>query len=159
MACNLILSPSGAIRATSFVPAAHYDVGDVNVYIPTAMTKHAQTFLYLKNEQGLCEIVELTRSGASGSNTLYKLSLDQPMRVSDEKVELKILLLNGTDGTYVLSNPFNIYLHTNNYVPARQVFLARQIGASMQELYIKVLALTEENRKLINELKERGHIE
>jgi hypothetical protein len=44
-------------------------------------------------------------------------------------------------------------------VPARQVFLARQIGASMQELYIKVLALTEENRKLVNELKERGHIE
>ena len=81
------------------------------------------------------------------------------MRISDEKMELKILLLNGTDGTYALSDPFSIYLHTNNYVPARQIYLARNIGAKMQELYIQVLALTEENRKLVNEIRERGHTE
>jgi hypothetical protein len=29
----------------------------------------------------------------------------------------------------------------------------------MQELYIEVLALTEENRKLVDEIRERGHKE
>lgn len=160
MAVNLILNTSGAIRATQFTATAHYDVGDLNIYVPAQSTvKYTQVFLSLRNEQGICEIIELTKTGNSGSNVLYKLSLDQPMRISDEKMELKILLLNGTDGTYALSNPFSIYLHTNNYVPARQIYLARNIGARMQELYIQVLALTEENRKLVNEIRERGHTE
>ena len=160
MAVNLILNTSGAIRATQFTATAIYDVGDLNIYVPMQTTvKYTQVFLSLRNAQGLCEIVKLTKTGNSGSNVLYKLSLDQPMRISDEKVELKILLLNGTDGTYAISNPFDIYLHTNNYVPARQIYLARNIGARMQELYIEVLALTEENRRLVNEIRERGHIE
>ena len=77
MAVNIILNNSGTIRASQFVATAHYDMGDLNIYVPAQSTvKYTQVFLSLRNEQGICEIIELTKTGNSGSNVLYKLSLD-----------------------------------------------------------------------------------
>ena len=157
---NLILNSSKNIMTTNFFIGTHYDIGDLNFYIPQkSLIQHTQVYVMLKNTKGIYEIVELEKVDSSGSNDIYRFSLEQPMRIKDEKVELKILLLNGANGTYIVSNPFDIYLHTNNYVPARQIYIARDIGARMQELYIEVLALTEENRKLVDEIRERGHKE
>lgn len=153
---NFIMADNTQLRATQFNPGSQYDIGEMNFYIPFAMASDSQVFLILKGEKGLIDIVELNKVGSQGSNILYKLSLNQKLRIAKEKVLLKMLVLNPKDGTYKLSSGYSVNISTEHYELARQVYIAQCINASTQSAYAKILALTEENRAIYEKIKERG---
>lgn len=148
MAANFIFEGPDRLRVTSYSAVAHYDVGELNFYISTKFGQKLQVFMILKNESGLYEIVELTKAGASGQNILYKLPINQRLRVGNEKVQLSILVLN--DDLYYISQPTNIQITTDNYVLARQVYIAQEVGSVVQDCYARTLALVEQ----LNEKKK-----
>lgn len=154
MACNLIINESGHIRTTQFSSTTHYDIGEINFYTPSSMASRVQVFLILKNKKGLYEIIELVRSGTQGTNALYRIPINQALRVNDEEVEVRLLVLNTAADTYILSSPIKMFIHTNNYNIARQIYVAQQIGQTTQAMYSKIVAMTEENKKIYENIKK-----
>jgi hypothetical protein len=77
--------------------------------------------MILKDSNGMCEIIELTKAGNSPTNqmTLYKLPINQKMRVGNEKVALSILVLDRDSDLYYVSPATRIHILTNNYTIAR----------------------------------------
>lgn len=76
MAANFIFEGPNKLRVTAFSSVTRYDIGELNFYISTKFGSRLQTFMILKNEVGLYEIVELAKSGVSGQNVLYKLPIN-----------------------------------------------------------------------------------
>lgn len=147
MAANFIFEGPNKLRVTSFSSVARYDVGELNFYISTKFGSRLQVFMILKNEVGLYEIVELAKSGVSGQNVLYKLPINQKLRVGNERVLLSLLLLDNVNNTYYISPETQIHITTDNYILARQVYIAQEIGSAVQDCYARVLALAEQIEK------------
>lgn len=147
MAANFIFEGPNKLRVTSFSSVARYDVGELNFYISTKFGSRLQVFMILKNEVGLYEIVELAKSGVSGQNVLYKLPINQKLRVGNERVFLSLLLLDNVNNTYYISPETQIHITTDNYILARQVYIAQEIGSAVQDCYARVLALAEQIEK------------
>ena len=147
MAANFIFEGPGKLRVTSFISTAEYDIGELNFYISTKFGSRLQTFLILKSESGLYEIVELAKAGASGQNILYKLPINQKLRVGNEYVNLQLMILDLTNDLYHLSGETRIHITTNNYALARQVYIAQEVGAAVQDCYARILAIAEKLEK------------
>ena len=129
----------------------HLFVESLQFYIPNTYTD-SSIFLVLKNSQNLYEIVELTKFKRDKNHIVYQIAANQNLRVSNDLMTLAILILN-SNGTHSFSNELQLNLTTNNYVLTRQVFIAQQVGAQVQDHYKKILALTEENRNIYNAMK------
>lgn len=147
MAANFIFEGPGKLRTTMFQAAAQYDVGELNFYVAANMGSKLQVFMILKNENGLYEIVELTKAGVSGQNILYKLPINQKLRVGNERVSLELLVIDPATGLYHLSGSTHVHVKTDNYMLARQVYIAQEVGAAVQNCYARTLALVEEFEK------------
>lgn len=154
MSANLIFETTGKLRVTQFNPAVHYDIGELNFYIPTSFGSKVQLYLVIKDTKNLYEIFELAKAGSSGNNVLYKTPLNQTLRINDEEVSIQFLILDGSNNTYQISDAFRIIINTNNYVLARQVFIAQQIGAKVQDYYAKIVQLTTENQQLYEKIQK-----
>lgn len=156
MACNFILGDSGTIRTTQFNASTQYNIEDINFYIPLRKADDNQVFLVLKNERNLYEIVELTRSkgASSGTNILYRLPLNQALRVNNEQVSLNLMLIDRKTGEFLNSSCVKVKISTDNFQLARQVFVAQSINQKIQDLYVKIIGLTEENRQLYEKMRE-----
>ena len=155
MACNIIINEAGQLRTTQFDSQLHYDIGDINFYVPEAIKNNIQLFLILKNKKNLFEIVELVHTGFQGSNAKYNVSINQNIRVNDEEVNVSLLLLNRKSETYKISNSIDMFINTEHYKLARQISIASQVGSQVQTLYSQILALTEENKKIYNQIVGR----
>lgn len=148
MSANFIFESPTKIRTTNFSPSITYDIGELNFYVSVKFGSNFQVFLILKNQKGIYDIVELTKTNTStGLNVLYKLPINQTLRVNKELVEASLLVLNN-DGTYNLSNAIKVFVSTENYALARQVYIAQEVGKSVQDCYSKVLLLTEKNEEM-----------
>lgn len=110
----------------------------------------------MKNENNLYEIVELAKARApqSANHVLFKLPINQTLRINNEYVELRLMLIDLESGISTYSTPIKIMISTENYMLARQVYIAQQINQKVQDLYAKILALTEENQNLYNKMRE-----
>lgn len=148
MSANFIFESPTKMRTTNFSPSITYDIGELNFYVSVKFGSNFQVFLVLKNQKGIYDIVELTKTNTStGLNVLYKLPINQTLRVNKELVEASLLVLNN-DGTYNLSNAIKVFVSTENYALARQVYIAQEVGKSVQDCYSKVLLLTEKNEEM-----------
>ena len=155
---NFIMNEAGSIRSTQFSPSIEYDIGEICFYVPQSIS--GQVFLVVRGENNLYEIVELTRAKGiqQGTNILYKLSLEQPLRIDKATATMYLLVINTQDGSYMISSQFKVKITCEKYKIARSVYLSQQVGQKVQYLYTQMLALTEENRKIADELK-RGDTE
>lgn len=110
----------------------------------------------MKNENNLYEIVELAKARVpqSANHVLYKLPINQTLRINNEQVELRLMLIDLETGLSTFSTPIKITISTENYMLTRQVYIAQQINQKVQDLYAKILALTEENQNLYNKMRE-----
>lgn len=147
---NLIFEGSDKIRTTQFSSSTPYDIGLLNFYILEKLQTEAQIFIIMKSQKGLYEIVELEKVSSNGTHVLYKVPVNQKIRIENEKVELTILILN-KNGTYFVSKPISINITTEQYTMARQVYIAKEVSAEAQSCLAKILMLTE---KMKGEIKE-----
>lgn len=148
---NIIFENGSHLRTTQCSASETYGIESLLFYIPNSYDK-SQIFLMLKNNQGLYEIVELTKVKRDKNHMVYQIAVNQNLRVSNDLMNLAILILNA-DGTYSFSDEIALNLTTNRYVLAKQVFIAQQVGAQVQEHYKKIVALTEENKKIYDYMK------
>lgn len=145
------MNDAGSLRATQFNPAIHYDIGQINFYVSNKIySNRTQVFLIMKDSTGVYDIVELVKvaSKNTGVDILFRLALEQPIRIKDDNVELSLLLLDGLRGTYKMSTPYKMFIFTKNYNIARQVYISQQVGATVQEYYNRIISLAE---KLLEE--------
>lgn len=154
MTCNIIVNEAGQVRTTHFNSTVQYDIGEINFYYSMSALSNVQMFLILKNKKGIYEIIELVRSGSQGANTLYRVPLNQTLRVNDEEVEVRVLIINNTTNIYNISNVIKMNISTNNYNLARQVFVAQQVGQSAQTALAHIITMTEENRQIYEAIKK-----
>ena len=152
MAANFIFEGPGKLRVTSFISSSKYEIGELNFYVSTKFGTQLQVFMILKNESGLYEIVELAKAGATGQNVLYKLPINQRLRVGNEQVDLSLLVLDLSNNLYHMSTSTKIHVTTDHYSLARQVYIAQEIGSAVQDYYARILAIAD---KLENN-QERG---
>lgn len=151
------MSETGTLRTTQFNSKECYEIGEINFYIPAKLAEKRQVFIVMKNARNLYEIVELSKSKVPLTNSttkLYKVPINQALRINNEKIKLKLMLLNTSDEEYLYSQELDIIISTNNYQLARQVYIAQEAGQKIQDLYMKIVGLTEENRKIYKELRE-----
>ena len=148
---NIILENGGHLRAALCSASETYGTESLLFYIPTSDI-NSQIFLMLENSQGVYEIVELTKIKRDKSHMIYQIAANQNLRVSNDLMNLAILILNA-DGTYILSDNVSLNLNTSKYVAAQQVYIAQQVGTQVQDYYKKIVALTEENKKIYEKMK------
>lgn len=153
---NFIMGNNGQLRATNYNAGLWYDIGELNFHIPSDTPSTNQIFLILKDEKNLVELIELQKVGAQINTILYKVPLNQTFRIKNGKTLISLLILNGETGTYELSSAYAVNITFEHYELARQVYIAQQVNAQTQVAYAKILAMTEENRKIYEEIKERG---
>lgn len=153
---NFIMDGNSQLRATNFIPDSQYDIGELNFYVSSNTPSTHQVFLILIDQKKMVEIIELQKVGAQGNNILYKVPLNQTLRIKDGQVLLSIMILDGKHGTYDISSKYAVNITVKQYELARQVYIVQNINAQTQSAYAKILAMTEENRKIYNEIKERG---
>lgn len=156
MACNIILNDTNTLRATQFNAATKYNIEDINFYVPVRKANENQVFLVLKNNKNLYEIIELMpkKDGASSTNIVYKVPLKQALRINNEPVALKFLLININTGEYTYSSSMNINIETDNFRIAQQVYVAQQVNFQTQDLYKKMVGLAAQIEELYNDRKE-----
>lgn len=75
------------------------------------------------------------------SYSLYSIPLDVALRISNEKVEAKFLILDINTSTYKLTNSFTMVILSKEFELARQVFLVKDFGAKAQTYYTKLVEL------------------
>lgn len=145
---NISLDNGNKIRIINFSSANYYDIGDINFYIPIAK-KNYQVFLILRTKKNLYEILKLTQleSSLSNSNILYKLELNQKIRINKEPVALYLLLINSDTNDYIQSNEINININTERYHCARRVAIVESAGKDIYNLYIKILSMYNDLKK------------
>lgn len=153
---NFIMGGNSQLRATNFIPDSQYDIGELNFYVSSNTPSTHQVFLILTDQKKMVEIIELQKVGTQGNNILYKVPLNQTLRIKDGQVLVSIMILDGKNGTYDISSKYAVNIIVKQYELARQVYIAQQINAQTQSAYAKILAMTEENRKMYQEIKERG---
>lgn len=153
---NFIMGGNSQLRATNFIPDSQYDIGELNFYVSSNTPSTHQVFLILTDQKKMVEIIELQKVGTQGNNILYKVPLNQTLRIKDGQVLLSIMILDGEHGTYDISSKYAVNITIKQYELARQVYIVQNINAQTQSAYAKILAMTEENRKIYNEIKERG---
>lgn len=120
------------------------EIGQLEVAFSHKLEEKKQIFLIMKNDQGLIEIVEFVRVGADKdmpSYSLYSIPLDAALRISNEKIEAKILILDVNTSTYKITNSFTMVILSNEFELARQVFLVKDFGAKAQTYYTKLVEL------------------
>lgn len=120
------------------------EIGQLEVAFSHKLEEKKQIFLIMKNDQGLIEIVEFVRVGADKdmpSYSLYSIPLDAALRISNEKVEAKILILDVNTSTYKITNSFTMVILSKEFELARQVFLVKDFGAKVQTYYTKLVEL------------------
>lgn len=149
---NIIFEDGGHLRTTQCSASETYGVESLQFYLPLQYAS-SQFFLMLKNSQNLYEIVELTKTKRDKNHIICQVATGQNFRVSNDLMTLAILILNPNKNIYEFSKEIQINLTTDKYVIARQVQLAGQLGAQVQAYYHKIVELTEENKKIYNEMK------
>ena len=76
MSANFIFESPTKMRTTNFSPSITYDIGELNFYVSVKFGSNFQVFLILKNQKGIYDIVELTKTNTStGLNVLYKFTI------------------------------------------------------------------------------------
>ena len=155
------MNENKTLRTTQFDRKNTYELGEIHFHIPTVYANTCQVFIVMKNVNKLYEIVELGKTAHSTNSQyiIYKLPINQEIRINNEEVELNILLINIESGMYEQSLPMNIKISTNNYTIARQVYIAKSVGQEIYSLYTKILGLTEENKKIYEKIKEGENYE
>lgn len=152
---NFIFEENNKIRATNFSPTTYYNIEELNFYISTHFGAQVQVFLILQNTNKLYEIVELKRAGVQGQSILYKLPINQILRVNNEQVSMSLMVLDYNNSLYYYSRPVTMCITTEHYELARQVYIAKEVGSVVQSCYAQILDLTAKNQNIYNILQER----
>ena len=149
---NIILEDGGHLRTTQYSADEVYGIESLQIYIPT-IYNNSQIFLMLKNRQNLYEIVELVKSKREKNHIICKIAAGQNFRVSNDLMTLAILILDPVKNIFEFSKEIEINLTTDKYIIARQIQLAAQLGSQVQAYYQKIVELTEENKKIYEQMK------
>lgn len=145
---NIIFENPSSLKTTSITPSGAYNLEDLNVYTSIAsFGTDIQVFLIFKNTDGLTEIIEFTKANATSTNLCWKMPINQGVRVGNEQVEARVLVLNISNNTYSVSSPLQFKLLIDNYQLARQVYFVKEVSNQVQDCYLKMLALVQENER------------
>ena len=151
---NIIMSENGSLRAPNFNANTKYDIAEINFYIQNSLAKDSQCFLIIKNKQGVLEIIELIQAGSQNGNTLYKLPLNQKIRIHNDTVKISYIIFNNNSNNYILSSSIEMNIIVEKYELARQVYIAHQINIDTANLYAKMVNLAQNVENIYEKIKE-----
>ena len=134
------------------------DIEDIEFIIPFQKGEQKEIFLILEDEQGLHEIIKLqyVRDVADRLEKAFKVTLNYKLALSTPKVTLKLFELEANSCTHKTSrNSLSFLLTTDKFNIAREIYIAKELGESIQAYYEKIVsmltALEEGMKQLENE--------
>ena len=152
MSVNLIFETSDKLRTTNFLTEQTYNIEELNIYINAIFGSFIQVFLILQNERNLYEIISLEKAGTSGGNVLYKVPINQKLRINNETMSVQIMVLDYRKDLYAYSPKLTMNITTEHYEIARQVYIAQEAGQRIQNYYEQIVMLTEQNKELYKKM-------
>lgn len=144
---KMLMNSLGQLRIQNFNPSISYDIGNIEFAIENKLlpTRY-QVFLIIKTQNNLYDIIELVHVKQKDTqyvNSIFQLSLDQPLRIENEQVTLKLLIINSITTTYNYSSDFILNIRTDHYKIARQVYVSQLVGQKVEDYYSKITMLAE----------------
>lgn len=116
---------------------AGQEISNIDIYYPR--NGKWQIFLVAESKSGLIEILEAVED----SSYIYKFSLDYPVRIKDEQVEGKLLIINCENHTHFYTGSFRAVLTSKHFELARQTYLVKEFGSKIEGYYKSIIHLVE----------------
>lgn len=153
---EITFTSTGNLQTSGLMANAACQIEDITFYTSPLLGQNLQVFLVLRTPNKLVEIIELTKVGVVKKGTQYAVPLKQELRVNGEKVALKLLVVDPKDATYRLSNEISATILTSHYKMARQTYIASAVGQKAEEYYKKIVALTQLNQELYDNIRREN---
>ena len=153
---EITFTSSGILQTSGLMANVPCQIEEITFYISPLLGQNLQMFLVLRTPNKLTEIIELTKVGVVKKGTQFSVPLKQELRVNGEKVALKILLIDPKDDTYRFSNEISATILTSHYKMARQAYIASSVGQKTEEYYKKIVALTQLNQELYDNIRREN---
>lgn len=135
----------GALSLKDFPVTTPVEIDTVDFYVDHHRNENVQVFLVLKDVvSGLREVVELHQTIDEFDKPVYRLPLNQALRLDNAQVDMTLVVLDVESATYVESNPSRVRLTAAHYKLAREVAMVSELSAEAKKYYEAiVLALKE----------------
>lgn len=98
-----------------------------------------QLFLQITDSKGLKDIVELVRSSLNDTYAIYKVPVNQKLRLKKDRVSVNLIIFYTSNNLYSFSSPCQLSLSCDNYEMTRQIHLASEISSKVELLYAKIM--------------------
>ena len=150
MRTSVTFEANGNLSLRDFSLTQTMDVGDIDFYVPSAIKKPSQVFLIMKDvESGLREVVELHQTISDYNKPVFRLPLTCSLRLTNARVEIKLLVVDVESETMVYSKPVTALLTTQNFKLARETAMVRELSDSVVTYYEAIV-------KVLQEVIEKG---
>lgn len=135
----------GALSLKDFPVTTPVEIDTVDFYVDHHRNENVQVFLVLKDVvSGLREVVELHQTIDEFDKPVYRLPLNQALRLDNAQVDMTLVVLDVESATYVESNPSRVRLTAAHYKLAREVAMVSELSTEAKKYYEAiVLALKE----------------
>ena len=135
----------GALVLKDFPLTKAVDIDTIDFYVDHHRNENVQVFLVLKEVvSGLREVVELHFTTDEFDKPVYRLPLNQALRLDNAQVDMALVVLDVENSTYVESDPSRVTLTTAHYKLARELAMVSELSAEAKKYYEAiVLALKE----------------
>ena len=128
------------IDQSEFNASAIYNLEDLSFWVDKkTCSAGIQVFLQITDSRGLKDIVELARNSLNDNYAIYKVPINQKLRIQKDKVSVNLIIFYTGNNLYNFSTPCQLLLKSDNYEMTRQIHLASEISTRIELLYAKIM--------------------
>lgn len=146
---TVIVDAKPTMRAIGINGSSQVNIEEVEWCLENSLTKDTDVYAIIQGRKShLYDIVRLVGGQPYDKlHTIYKIYPDQNLRINDEQVLVKLMILDRGKTGQRTTNSIAFILETDNYALARQTAIAHELGLTLDRYY-EALTL------MLNELKK-----
>lgn len=149
---NIIMNKDCTLRTTKFNRDNTYELSDIDVYIPNDFN-YTNLYIVLVSKLGVYDIVPIEFFERTATHRKYKITYNNPIRISSGDVEVKLLLMDvNKNYSSIISGDLVCSVNIDNYRIAYQTVISEQLGKTVAKTYDKIRELTEMNIKIYGKI-------
>lgn len=149
------------LRTTKFNRDNTYELSDIDVYIPNDFN-YTNLYIVLVSKLGVYDIIPIEFFERTATHRKYKITYNNPIRISSGDVEVKLLLMDVNNNySAIVSGNLVCSVNIDNYRIAYQTIISEKVSSNVAKAYDKIKELTEMNieiyEKILKEVKQNDN--
>ena len=146
---TIMVDPKPVMRPIGITGSSQVSLEEIEWVIENSLTRNTDIYAIIQGQKShLNEIIRLNPVAPYDKlHTTYKVYPEQRIRLNDEQVMMRLLILDHGRSAQRTTNSIAFIMETDNYELARQVAVAQDLGLAI-EAYYKSIAF------MYNELKK-----